>query len=94
MLLPGASAQMPIVEIPTGIPVDLNTPRKALESFCFAAEAIKLNVKGSMIAVLTMVDFPEGIDADEKRKLIGMLLEILDILSPPFVKARCRIYGR
>ena len=94
MLLPGASAQMPVAEIPTGIPVDLSTPRKALETFCFAAEAIKLNVKGSMIVALTMVDFPEGIDPDEKRKLIGMLLEILDILSPPFVKANATNDGK
>lgn len=46
MLLPGASAQMPVAEIPTGIPVDLSTPRKALESFVLLPKPSNSTSKG------------------------------------------------
>ena len=73
---------------PTALfPADLSTPRSALESFSFAAEGIRRNVRGSMIAAITMCDFPEGARPDEVRTLVAMLIESLDIISPPFVRA-------
>jgi MscS family membrane protein len=87
-------AKTAAAEDTTDIPVNMTTPRKTLESFCFAAEAIKRNVKGSMIAALTMIDMPETVQPDEQRKLVGMLVEILDILSPPFVSADATNNGK
>lgn len=75
-------------------PVDMKSPRKTLESFCFATEGIKRNIKGSMIAALSMFDMPESVQPDEQRKLVAMLIEILDILSPPFVAVNTTSDGK
>jgi MscS family membrane protein len=94
LMVPCIAAKTAAEEDTTDIPVNMTTPRKTLESFCFAAEAIKRNVKGSMIAALTMIDIPETVQPDEQRKLVGMLVEILDILSPPFVSADATNNGK
>jgi hypothetical protein len=94
LMVPCIAAKTAAEEDTTDIPVNMTTPRKTLESFCFAAEAIKRNVKGSMFAALTMIDIPETVQPDEQRKLVGMLVEILDILSPPFVSADATNNGK
>ena len=59
---------------PLKFPADLSNPRAALESFSFAAEGIRRNVRGAMIAALTMCDLPEGARQDEARTLVAMLV--------------------
>ena len=78
---------------PPSFPSDLSNPRSALESFSFAAEGIRRNVRGSMIAALTMCELPEGARPDEARTLVAMLVESLDMISPAFVKATTGILG-
>lgn len=78
---------------PLLFPAELSTPRSAIESFSFAAEGVRRNVPGSMIAALTMCEFPDGIRPDEARNLVAMLIEALDIISPPFVKATTGVSG-
>lgn len=78
---------------PLLFPADLSNPRSALESFSFAAEGIRRNARGSMLAALTMCDLPEGARQDELRTLVVMLVESLDMISPAFVKATTGIQG-
>ena len=78
---------------PLKFPADLSNPRAALESFSFAAEGIRRNVRGAMIAALTMCDLPEGARQDEARTLVAMLVESLDMVSPAFVKATTGVVG-
>lgn len=85
------AGQVPVP--PLLFPAQLSTPRSAIESFSFAAEGVRRNIPGSMIAALTMCDFPDGIRPDEARNLVAMLIEALDIISPPFVKATTGVSG-
>ena len=71
---------------PLKFPADLSNPRAALESFSFAAEGIRRNVRGSMIAALTMCDLPEGARQDEARTLVAMRAPIDTTVS----RERCR----
>ena len=69
------------------LPKSRSKPVEAIETFCFAIDAVKKQIPGAMQVARDCLNFPPDLTIAEKSKIVILMAEILDVFSPPFINA-------
>lgn len=67
------------------IPAGQASPKEALETFCFAWDAMQLGIEGAQAVAESCIEFPPEATPEERARFVEMFGKVMDLESPPFI---------